>query len=176
MRRIIQYVVSKTPSREVIQRLPILRPVAHKLEDPNLWHLNRRSVTRGVGVGLFFAILIPIAHTAFAVVAAIPMRANAIVSVGVTWAVNPFTLPPLILGAHRLGAWIMAPETGVAAAAAPVGWLAIALHWLATTGIGLAPLAVLISAGGAVAVRIGWDMRTRLRWARRSRRRAANGA
>lgn len=113
MRRIVHYIKRKSPSREALQRLPLLRPIAHRLEDPNLWHLNRRSVTRGVGVGLFFAILIPVAHTIFAVAAAIPMRANAIVSVGVTWAVNPVTLPPLIFGAHTLGMWIMPRRQGL---------------------------------------------------------------
>jgi uncharacterized protein (DUF2062 family) len=173
MRRVIQYVRNKTPTREDLQRMPLLRPIAHKLDDPNLWHLNRRSVTRGVGVGLFFAILIPVAHTILVIAATIPVRANAIVSLGVSWAVNPVTLPPLIFGAHTIGAWIVAPAVGAAIAVAPVGWWAITLDWIATTGIGLLPLAIIVSGAATLAVRIGWDMRTRLRWARRNRRRKA---
>lgn len=172
MRKIIRYIKDKTPNREALQRMPLLRPVAHRLDDPNLWHFNRRSVTRGVGVGLFFAILIPVAHTILVVIAAIPLRANALVSLGVTWTVNPVTLPPLIIGAHTIGAWISARPAGEAGASAPVGWFAIVVDWIATTGIGLVPLAIIVSATAALSVRIGWNLQIRLRWHRRRQRRA----
>ncbi len=171
MRKIIQYIKDKTPNREALQRMPLLRPIAHKLDDPNLWHFNRRSVSRGVGVGLFFAILIPVAHTILVVIATIPSRANALVSLGVTWTVNPVTLPPLILGAHTIGAWISAPPPGGAGTVPPVGWFAVVVDWIATTGIGLLPLAIFVSITAALSVRIGWDLRTRLRWHRRRQRR-----
>lgn len=173
MRRVIPYLKRKAPKREFLMRHPLLRPIAHKLDDPNLWHMNRRSVTRGVGVGLFFGVLIPVAHTLVAVAAAIPTRSNAIVAAVSTWAVNPITLPPLIIGAHRLGAWLIAPRTTVDAAAVvvPVGWLAMALHWMAATGAGLLPIAVLASLLGTAITRVGWDLRTRRRWARRNARR-----
>ena len=67
--------------------------------------MNRRSVPRGVALGLFVAVLIPVMHTAIAAILAIPTRANVAIAAAFTLVVNPLTIPPLYYAAYRVGSW-----------------------------------------------------------------------
>lgn len=78
------------------------------LHDPNLWHLNRRSVAGGVAVGLFVMYLPPIGHTLLAAALAILLRVNLPISLTLIWLCNPLTIPPMFYFAYRLGCWILA--------------------------------------------------------------------
>ncbi len=77
------------------------------LHDPNLWHLNRRSVSGAVAVGLFSAfILIPF-QTILAALLAIWFRVNLPVSVVLIWITNPLTIAPIFMLTIKLGAVIL---------------------------------------------------------------------
>jgi hypothetical protein len=93
------------PTRENIQRNRLLRPFAPHLTHPALWRMSRKSVPRGVALGLFVGIIIPFMHTAIAAVLAIPLRANVAIAAAVTLVVNPLTIPPLYWAAYHIGAW-----------------------------------------------------------------------
>jgi uncharacterized protein (DUF2062 family) len=67
--------------------------------------MTRRSVPRGVALGLFVGVLIPIMHTMIAAVLAIPMRANVAIAAAFTLIVNPLTMGPLYYAAYRIGSW-----------------------------------------------------------------------
>ena len=80
---------------------------SHWLRDENLWHINRRSVSLGVAIGLFFAYWpIPV-QMLLALVAAIILRANLPISVLLVWITNPLTLVPMYGPAYLLGAWLL---------------------------------------------------------------------
>lgn len=93
------------PTRETIDQHRFLKPFAPYLGHSSLWRLNRRSVPRGVALGLFVAVIIPVMHTAIAALLAIPTRANIAVAAIFTLVVNPLTIPPLYYAAYRIGAW-----------------------------------------------------------------------
>ena len=77
------------------------------LHDPNLWHLNRHSVSGAVAVGLFSAfILIPF-QTILAALLAIWFRVNLPVSVVLIWITNPLTIAPIFMLTIKLGAVIL---------------------------------------------------------------------
>src|ERR1043165_8409264 len=92
------------PTRENIQRNRLLRPFAPHLTHPALWRMSRKSVPRGVALGLFVGIIIPFMHTAIAAVLAIPLRANVAIAAAVTLVINPLTIPPLYWAASADGA------------------------------------------------------------------------
>ena len=95
------------PTRETFERIHWLRPIAHRILLPELWHFNRRSVPRGVALGMLVGVLIPIAQTIFAALFALPARANVPVAALTTFVTNPLTTPPIWLLAYWIGSRLL---------------------------------------------------------------------
>lgn len=73
------------------------------LHAPNLWHLNRDSVSRALALGLFWA-WIPMPFQMIpAAICAIPLRANIGLSVATVWISNPLTMGPIFYASYRVG-------------------------------------------------------------------------
>lgn len=96
-----------TPSRQDISGQKYLRVFSRQLQDPNLWHLNRRSVSGACAVGFFVMYLPPVGQMAVAAAFAIVLRVNLPISVALVWLTNPLTMPAMYYGAYRLGSWIL---------------------------------------------------------------------
>lgn len=95
------------PDPTSIREHKSLRFFGKLLHDPNLWHLNRHSVARAMGVGLFAA-LIPIPmQMLLAAALAIPVRGNLPIAVSLVWLTNPLTMPPVFIVTYMTGAWLM---------------------------------------------------------------------
>jgi uncharacterized protein (DUF2062 family) len=101
------------PTRETIHHYRLLRPFAPHLSQPALWRLTRRSVPRGVALGLFVGVIIPFMHTFIAAVLAIPLRANVAIAAAFTLLINPITIPPMYYAAYRIGSWELHHEGGI---------------------------------------------------------------
>ncbi|MCW9012478.1 MAG: DUF2062 domain-containing protein [Gammaproteobacteria bacterium] len=92
------------PDSHKIKEHKTLRIFGTLLHDPNLWHLNRRSVSVAFAVGLFF-MWIPVPfQMALAAGVAIIVRSNLPISVALVWISNPVTMPPLFYFAYQFGA------------------------------------------------------------------------
>lgn len=104
------------PSREALRRSRWLGPIAHRLDDDRLWHLERASVARAVAIGLFFGLLIPFAQLIFAVSTAVWLRAHVTVAAASTLISNPLTVAPLYWAAYRLGSHVLGRGDDEAAA------------------------------------------------------------
>ncbi len=146
-----------TPNRQRIVNQPFLRPVAQFLGDPNLWHLNRRSVSGGVALGLFLAFIPLPGQMLIAAVGAIAMRVNIALAVAMVWATNPITIPPFLWLAYQIGAMLtgaeLAPPTGemsvgYAMSQLPAIWLPL--------GVGLLTLSFISSLLGFTVIRVVW--------------------
>ncbi|MCZ4128223.1 DUF2062 domain-containing protein [Stutzerimonas balearica] len=84
-----------------------LRFLGGLIHDPNLWHLNRHSVARAMGIGLFWAMIPMPMQMLAAALCALPARANLPIAVGLVWLTNPLTMPPVFYCNYKLGAWLM---------------------------------------------------------------------
>lgn len=165
-------------SRETLAAHPWLKPVAHRLLEPGLWHVQHEAVARGVAIGLFWAFALPVAQILVAAVHCIWWRGNIPVAAGATLITNPFTIGFWLWLAYKLGSLILgiAPHE-VAAGSASLetvspGAVFEALAWLQRFGwpavLGMAIFAVTGAVGGYVGVNTLWRLRV---WFKRRTRR-----
>ena len=72
--------------------------------------VNRRMITRGVAVGLFWG-FIPMPMQMLAVMATIPFfRFNVPIAISMVWLSNPFTMPPMYYMEYLTGNFILGRE------------------------------------------------------------------
>jgi uncharacterized protein (DUF2062 family) len=95
------------PSHTEVKEHKYLRLFGNVLHEPNLWHVNRRSMAGAVAVGLFFAwVPVPI-QMLLAAAAAIMFRTNMALSIVLVWISNPVTIPPMFYFAYLVGTWVI---------------------------------------------------------------------
>jgi uncharacterized protein len=173
----LKWVRHHIPTRHTVHNYRVLRPFAPHLSQPALWRMTRRSVPRGVALGLFVGVIIPFMHTLIAAVLAIPLRANVGVAAAFTLTVNPLTIPPLYYAAYRIGSWELHNDTIVNPAAAErfsseIGRLLFWIHQASgPIAVGVLSIAVAAALIGYFAALVMWTwwLRSRVRERRRLR-------
>ncbi len=101
-----------TPTREEMAANKYLAPIAHRFLSPELWRFTRRSVPRGVALGLFAAFIIPLGQIFLAAFLALPSRANVPLAALATFITNPFTLPFWLVVANKVGNFVLRIDAG----------------------------------------------------------------
>ena len=177
----MKWLTRHIPTRESVQRNRLLRPFAPHLSRPALWRMTRRSVPRGVAVGLFVGVIIPFMHTFIAAILAIPLRANVAVAAAVTLVVNPLTIPPLYYAAYRIGSWELRYDATLVNSEAAERFsseLSRLLFWVhhasGPIAVGILTIAAVAGGGGYLLASFGWSW-----WQRKAlvrRRQARRGA
>ncbi|MXO90567.1 DUF2062 domain-containing protein [Altererythrobacter aquaemixtae] len=107
-----------TPTREEMAQNKYLAPIAHRFLSPELWRFTRRSVPRGVALGVFAGFIIPVGQIFLAAFLALPARANVPLSALVTFITNPFTFPVWAVVANRVGSFILKVDMAATGGAA----------------------------------------------------------
>lgn len=143
-------------SREDILASRWIRPVAHRLVHPSLWHLNRRSVSKALAIGLLSAFIVPIGQFICAALLAIPTRANVPVAAAATLVTNPITFPPIYYAAYQLGAGLGLDTI----AYTPV-------RLFAAVAAGMICMGVVLATMGFLASRLYFRIRLSRRWSLR---------
>ncbi|MDY7099205.1 MAG: DUF2062 domain-containing protein [Pseudomonadota bacterium] len=164
------------PSREEMAKNKYLAPIAHRFLSPELWRFTRRSVPRGVALGLFSAFIIPVGQIFLAAFLALPARANVPLAALVTFVTNPFTFPFWIVVANRVGQLTLNIDEavgGIAAEELNDGWL----QWFGeffelagVTAFGFLVLALVSSAVGYLISGPIWRVMVARRRAKRLKR------
>lgn len=95
------------PDPANVRNTPALKFLGVLLHDPNLFHLNRHSVSVAFFAGLFIAFLPVPGQTPLAAVAALLFRCNLPIAMALVWVSNPLTFPVIFFGAYKLGAWML---------------------------------------------------------------------
>ncbi len=95
------------PDHERVRNHRHLRMFGRRLHDPNLWHLNRRSVSGAFGAGLFIAFVPVPFQMILAAGASILLRINLPLSVALVWITNPITMPAIFYFAYLVGNWTL---------------------------------------------------------------------
>jgi uncharacterized protein (DUF2062 family) len=103
-----KYILKKYfPNPQAIQSHRSLECLGSLLHRPNLWHLNRRSVSRAFFIGIFFAFMpMPFQMIAAAAVGVV-VHSNLPISIGLVWISNPITIPPIFYFTYKLGTLVL---------------------------------------------------------------------
>lgn len=95
------------PEPEKVRQHASLRFLGDLLHQPNLWHLNRRSVSRAVFIGVFCAFIPFPSQMLIAALISLWIRSNLALSVGLVWITNPITIPPIFYSTYKLGCFML---------------------------------------------------------------------
>jgi uncharacterized protein len=170
------------PDSDTIRAMRGLGPFQRWLQHPNLWRLNRRSVSGAVAVGLFSGLVPGPLQMLTAAILALPLRVNLPVAVLVTLYTNPLTIVPLYLLAYAYGRLILG-QGDAAARVEPFsmdwsdigGSLAALGTWMMQLGkplgVGLAALGLTLALLGYVAAQLLWRAYVVSAWRARKRKR-----
>ena len=93
------------PSREEVLKSRWLKPFGRRIRRRGLWRFTRRSVPRGVAIGLFVGIflMVPGLQIVGAALASAPLRGNIPIAAAMTFLSNPATTPFFIVAAINVG-------------------------------------------------------------------------
>lgn len=153
------------------------------LHEPNLWHLNRRSVAGGVAIGLFCGLIPGPLQMLGALLLAIPLRKNIPVALLTTLYTNPITIVPLYFIAYEYGQLLLGATAQGRVQFEPFQWdwwdiggsLRGFVAWTLALGkplaVGLVALALTLAALGYVVVKFAWRLHVVSAWRARARRR-----
>jgi len=163
------------PTQEWIRRQNSLGPVRHRLLEPELWHLHRRSVGGAFFIGLFCAFVPVPTQMLLAALLAVLARCNLPISVSLVWITNPLTFAPMFFFAYKLGAWLLGVETQDVEWELSWSWVRetfVAIWWPLIVGCLVCGWVAGLT--GAVVSRTLWRLHVVRRWQqRRDRRKAA---
>jgi uncharacterized protein len=171
---------AQAPTRESFEKSRFLRPFAKRVFHPALWRFTRRSVPRGVALGLLVGIflLIPGLQIVGTALVSLPFRANIPLGAAMTFLSNPLTTP-LILAASiyvgnsllQLGADVSRLQALIDSHATLGQWAS----WLFSEAapamlVGLAIIAIVSAAIGYVIAALGWRWWLIRKWKARGHR------
>ena len=95
------------PTRDALEANRFLKPFAHRLLRSELWRFTRRSVPRGVALGLFVGVMIPLAHFVVAAFLAVFIRANIPSALAATFIGFPVIYLALLALAYKIGEFLL---------------------------------------------------------------------
>ena len=181
--RVSRWIAKHAPKREELAESRWIKPFGTRVLHSEFWRFTRRSVPRGVAVGLFVGVfaLIPGIQIIGAALLSIPFRANIPVGAAMTFLTNPMTTPFLLMASiwvgNRLGF-----HADLAAFQALYSRGATAGEWASWLASDAAPalvsgLFLIAVASGAVGYFLSvwiWRWRTARKWRRRGHKPLSN--
>lgn len=150
-----------------------LKHLQEHLQDPNLWHLNRHSVSRAVGVGLFMAFVPVPFQMLLSAIAAIWMRINLPIAVAMVWFTNPITIPPTYYFTYKVGVWVLGRHPKDVTFELSYEWLATTLNevWQPFL-LGCLIIGIISAVLGFIITRLLWRIYIVHQWRKRQHKRA----
>jgi uncharacterized protein (DUF2062 family) len=159
------------PDAHAVRTHKALRRLGRFLHEPNLWHLNRRSVAGGAAVGMFWAFIPIPTQMVPATLVSVLLRVNLPIAVAGVWITNPLTFAPIYYFCYTLGAWVLGTPVQEVEFAVSREWLGSELGriWQPFL-LGCLMVSTVSAALAYFAVRLLWRLHVVRDWERRKRR------
>lgn len=172
------------PTREQMEGSRWTRPFANRILRSELWRFTRRSVPRGVALGMLVGIIMPFAQILIAALLCLSVRANVPVAALTTFVTNPVTTPLVWVLSYNVGSWLL--RVDAMTVVSPVN-RAIEhsqfddmLQWLTgatlVTAFGIVVVAIVAASVSYVLTSLGWRLIVARKRARRLGERRMRGA
>jgi len=164
-----------SPDPKRIRDTPGLGFLGARLQQPNLWHFNRHSISKAVAIGLFCTWLPFPFQSLFAATGALFFRANIAISVALVFITNPITIPPLFYFAYKLGNLVLGRKSMNASMEFNMHWITESLGQIwQPLFLGSFLLALFCSMLGYLTVQLLWRLNIRQRLKARASKRQRN--
>jgi len=98
------------PHPDVIIQNRWIKLLGPRLQEPSLWHINRRTCSLAVALGMFCAFIPVPFQMLLAATGAILFRVNILVAVPTVWVSNPVTMGPMYYFCYLIGVEILGIE------------------------------------------------------------------
>jgi len=159
------------PDHHTIKNHKHLSIFGELLHNPNLWHLNRRSVAKAFAVGLFFAFIPVPFQMILAAGIAIIVHANLPLSIALVWITNPLTMPAIFYFCYLVGTLILGEQQQEFAFEASWQWVVDSLSTIGPAFLlGCGVLAILFSIIGYFGIQALWRHSVVKEWGKRQLR------
>ncbi len=164
---------NKIPSQEQLKNSKSLAFLNNFIHDPNLWHINKHSISGAFAVGLFFTWVPVPFQMVFAAIVAIIFRVNLPVSAALVWLTNPVTMPAMFYAAYRLGLWVLDEPYKIENFHFSYEWLEHMIGYIWQPFLlGCLIFGVLFSLTGYLGVRLVWRLKIVTKWSSRKNKKA----
>ena len=160
------------PNPDKVRNHPHLQRIFGKLlHDPNLLHINRKSVSGAFFVGFFMAFVPLPFQMILAAAAAIWRKVNLPISVALVWITNPLTVPPMFYFAYLVGCWTLNIPVGDWDFELSMDWIynELAPRWKPFL-LGCFVCAMVSGSLGYAFIRLLWRVNIGSRWSARKKR------
>ena len=170
------FMAKHAPSREEVQNSPWLKPFGKRIRQSDLWRFTRRSVPRGVAIGLFVGIflMVPGLQIVGAALVCMPLRGNVPIAAAMTFLSNPATTPFFLVAAVGVGSKLgfdadLTTLQVLATTHASVGrWIAWLLSSAAPAMLaGLVIIGATFAFAGYLVSLVGWRLWVGRKWNQR---------
>jgi len=98
------------PHPDVIMQNRWIKLLGPRLQEPSLWHINRRSCSLAVAVGIFCAFIPVPFQMLLAAMTAVWLRVNILIAVPTVWISNPVTMGPMFYFCYLIGVEVLGTD------------------------------------------------------------------
>lgn len=169
------------PTPDQIASMKIMRLFGKRAMAPQLWQMNRRSVSKAIFVGTFWGALPIPFHSLLILLSAVFLRVNVPISLALAWLLNPLTILPILY----TGFWFGTQLFQIPMVDQDTLWLLVheLANWVSSFGkanldvslleplmLGLVLEALLLASGFYLLSHVLWRWRIIKRWQKRKHR------
>jgi len=155
------------PKLDSVKEEKILKIFGPAVLQPNLWHINKKSVSRGFAIGAFCAFLPIPGQMIVAAFLAITFAGNLPFSLILTWISNPLTYTPMFYLSYKVGKFFINTEIDYDFNNKEVNLLSDLMHIWEPLLLGSLILAILGSSLTYILIRLYWRYYVLKIWAKR---------
>ncbi len=168
------YIKKLVPKPEKLKEMKSLQFLGSILHEPNLWHINRHSVSKAFLVGIFCCFLPMPFQMVVAAVIAVWINSNLPISVALVWISNPITIPPMFYFNYLVGAYILRMPAMSFEFQLSFSWLSEKIYEIGVPLLfGSLVMGLSLSVIAYVIVEFLWRRKIRSDWAKRKALRMA---